>query len=101
MALTKLNLVVDDVARQSLQEAYLHIRKDSLQNAAKVKNKILASFKDLIKNPERHAPDKYRLNNDGSYHAYELYKYRISYHVSTTEIRILRIRHTKMNPLEY
>lgn len=101
MALTKLNLVVDDVARQSLQEVYLHIRKESLQNAAKVKNKILTSFKDLIKTPERHAPDKYRINNDGSYRAYELYKYRISYHVSTTEIRILRIRHTKMNPLEY
>ncbi|MDR0794311.1 MAG: hypothetical protein LBE82_13465 [Chitinophagaceae bacterium] len=55
----------------------------------------------MADNPEQHAPDKYRLNNDGSYHAYEVYKYRISYHISPAEIRVLRIRHTKMLPMEY
>lgn len=94
-------LVIDNTAKKSLQEAYLYIKKDSLQNAEKVKSEILASIRELLKNPERHAPDKYRLNNDGSYRAYEIYKYRVSYHISPSEIRVIRIRHTKMNPLEY
>jgi plasmid stabilization system protein ParE len=93
--------IIDNEAKRSLHEAYAYIKKDSLQNAEKVRSKILASIKELIKNPERYPPDKYRLNNDGSYRAYEIYKYRISYHVSPTEVRVIRIRHTKMIPLEY
>lgn len=73
----------------------------SLQNAEKVKAKILTSIKELAMNPERHPLDKYRLNNNGSYRAYEIYKYRITYQVSAEVIHILRIRHTKMNPLKY
>lgn len=64
-------------------EAYRYIRKDSLQNAEKVRAKILASIKELPKNPGYHALDKYRLKNeDGTYQAYEVYKYRITYHIS-------------------
>ena len=80
---------------------YLYIKKDSFLHAEKVKTKILASIKALKDNPEQHAPDKYRLNNNGSYHAYEVYKYRITYHVGDTDIRIMRIRHTKMTPIVY
>lgn len=94
-------VVIDNAAKKSLQEAYHYIKNDSLQNAEKVKAKLLASIKELIKNPQRHSPDKYRLNNDGSYRAYEIYKYRITYHVAGDEIHVIRIRHTKMNPLEY
>lgn len=101
MAVNKLKIVIDNEAKKSLQEAYKYIRKDSLQNAENVRTKILASIKGLVKNPERHGPDKYRLANDGSYRAYEMFKYRITYHVSAEEIRVIRIRHIKMNPLEY
>jgi plasmid stabilization system protein ParE len=94
-------ILIDNEAKESLNEAYNFIKKDSLQNAENVKDKILASIKDLLKNPEKHPRDKYRFNNDKSYPAYEIYNYRISYHVSTEEIRIIRIRHTKMNPQEY
>lgn len=71
----KQKVVIGDEAKKSLQEAYRYIKKDALQNAEKVKAKILASIKELIKNPQRHGPDKYRLNNDGSYRAYEIYKF--------------------------
>ena len=97
----KLKVVIDHEAKKSLREAFEYIKKDSLQNAGKVKSNILDSIKELITNPNRHNPDKYRLNNDGSYRAYEIYSYRITYHVSADEIRVIRIRHTKMNPLEY
>ena len=97
----KLKVVIDDEAKKSLREAIQYIKKDSVQNAEKVKSNILDSIKELITNPIRHNPDKYRLNNDGSYRAYEIYSYRITYHVPADEIRVIRIRHTKMNPLEY
>ncbi len=102
MVSARLKVVIDEEAKKYLSEAYRYIRKDSLQNAEKLRAKILATIKELPKNPGRHAPDKYRAKNkDDAYRAYEIYKYRITYHVSAEEIRIIRIRHTKMNPLEY
>ena len=101
MVMRRLNVVIDNEAKLQLRLAYNYIRKDSFQNAEKVKADILASIKDLIKNPELHPPDKYRINNDGSFRAYELHKYRITYHVSDIQITVIRIRHTKMNPFSY
>ncbi|HET7118565.1 MAG TPA: type II toxin-antitoxin system RelE/ParE family toxin [Hanamia sp.] len=101
MVKEKRKVTIDNEAKKSLRDAYDYIRKDSVQNANKIKEIILASIKELIKNPERHNPDKYRIGNDGSYRAYEIYKYRITYYISPTEIRVIRIRHTKMNPLKY
>lgn len=96
-----MKIIIDNEAKRSLREAYNYIKKDSLQNAEKVKSKMLASINELIQNPVKYAPDKYRFDNDTSYRAYEIYKYRITYHISPEEIRVIRIRHTKMNPLEY
>jgi plasmid stabilization system protein ParE len=101
MVKNSLVVVIDNNAKVQLRKAYEFIKEDSPQNAEKVKQKIYHSFKALLKNPLRHPPDKYRSNNDGSYRAYELYKYRISYHISAQEIRVIRIRHTKMNPALY
>ena len=72
------SVVLDKEAKKSLQAAYLYIKKESSQNAEKVKGAILASIKKLIKNPEQHNPDKFRIGNDGSFRAYEIYKYRIT-----------------------
>jgi len=96
-----MKLIIDNKVKSELKALYLFIKKDSPQNAENVKNKIIDSFKDLVKNPEMYPLDKYRTKNDGHYRAYEMYKYRISYYENNIEIRILRIRHTKMNPLMY
>lgn len=94
-------LIIDNEARQQLQNAYAYIKKDLPQNAQKVKNKILTSIRELISNPEVHMPDSFRLNNDSSYRAYEIYNYSITYHISQTQIRVIRIRHSRMNPFRY
>ncbi len=94
-------IIIDATAKQSLRDAYEYIRTQSFQNAEKVRSEILDSIKILASNPEMHPPDKYRINHDKSFRAYELYSYRITYHFSANEIRILRIRHTKMNPVNY
>ncbi|WP_425474793.1 type II toxin-antitoxin system RelE/ParE family toxin [Niabella insulamsoli] len=62
---------------------------------------MLASTKNLSRNPKIHALDKYRKQNDGSFRAYEIYHYRIAYHVTDKEIIILRVRHTSMEPKDY
>ncbi len=80
MVKEKLKIVIDNEAKLQLREAYNYIKKKSEQNAKKVSIEIVASIKDLIKNPEKHSIDKFRLNNDGSYRAYEIYKYRITYY---------------------
>lgn len=97
----KQKVVIDTKAKQELRNLYDYIKKDSLQNAENVKSKILTSLKELIKNPQLYPPDKYRIKNNGSYRAYEIYKYRITYYVTDEQITVIRIRHTKMNPLKY
>ncbi len=94
-------VIIENAAKEALRQAYNYIINDSLQNAEKVKDKILTSIKEVARHPEKHPADKYKLNNDGIFRAYELYKYRITYHVSEEQITVVRVRHTKMNPLEY
>ena len=98
MVKSKPKIVIDNLAKAQLKEAYSYIALDSPKSAEKVKAKILAAIKDLADHPERRPRDKYRLNKDGAYRAFELYKYRISYHVSQDQITVIMIRHTKMEP---
>ena len=45
--------------------------------------------------------DQLKQNNDGSYRTYVKYSYRISYRIMNDVVRILRVRHTSREPLEY
>ncbi len=102
MVSKKRKVVWDEGAVAYFKQAIAYIKKDSPQNADKVKKEILASTKALTAKPERqHAPDKYRLNNDGNYRAYELYRFRISYFIGNETIRIVRVRHVSMEPKNY
>jgi plasmid stabilization system protein ParE len=96
-----LNIKWNRKAIEQLDEAIKYIEVDSVANAKKVKKKILFKIDDLLRHPERYSPDKYKTENDGSFRAFELHRYRISYRYKHPEIRIVRIRHTKMNPLEF
>ena len=88
-------------AKAQLQKAYNYIVKDSLQNAQIVRDKIIELTIDLPKHPEKYPQDRFKQNNDGSYRAFEIYRYRVSYRVVKNQIRIVRLRHTSMSPLVY
>jgi plasmid stabilization system protein ParE len=62
---------------------------------------IVSAVNKVISNPEVYPPDKYKDNNDGSYRAFEKHHYRIVYRFNDNTIRVLRIRHTSMEPKEY
>ncbi len=91
----------DTQALQQFNAAIYHIAGDSVQGAEKVREDILKKIVRLQTHPALYNPDKYKKNNDGNFRAFELYHYRVSYYVSSIEIRILRIKHTGMEPKEY
>jgi plasmid stabilization system protein ParE len=78
-----------------------YIAADSLYNAEKVENDILGKIGKLGAYPEIYSRDKFKLNNDGSYRAFEIHHYRIAYRVKVNEVLIVRIRHTSRDPLYY
>jgi len=88
-------------SQQHMKKAYDYISKDSPQNAVKVMEDIVTAFNKAVTNPEFYGPDKYKQSNDGSYRALEKHHFRIVYRFSNNIIRVLRIRHTSMEPQYY
>jgi len=94
-------IIWEDNAKLQLKKACAYIKRDSLQNSQKVKKDILNAVTTLSIHTEKYPLDKYKNNNDGTYRAFELHHYPIAYRVLRSEIKIITIRHTSMEPLEY
>ncbi len=88
-------------ATNNLESALRYIRKDSVANAKKVKHDIIQTIRGLVAYPEKYPLDKNKINNDSTYRAFEIHHYRVAYRILELEIRIIMIRHTSMEPLEY
>ena len=88
-------------SQQHMRQAYDYISGDSIQNAIKVLEDIVAAVNKANTNPEFYGPDKYKQNNDGSYRAFEKHRYRIAYRFIGKVIRVLRVRHTSREPKIY
>jgi plasmid stabilization system protein ParE len=101
MVMENYSLVWTKCSSNQMAAIYERISEDSPKNRLKVVNEIVNSVKKAIKNPEFYPPDKYKKNNDGSYRAFEKLHYRIAYRFSSKIVRVLRIRHTKMEPKLY
>lgn len=80
---------------------YILENSKSLRIADSLVDKILTSSETLSNQPELYPLDKLKQQNNGSYRAYEIFNYRISYRILKSKIRILRVRHTSREPLEY
>ncbi|RZL54891.1 MAG: type II toxin-antitoxin system RelE/ParE family toxin [Pedobacter sp.] len=72
--------------------------KDSVNYAEQLENKILSRIKSLPQKIEIYQADRLKKANDGSFYAFEIDSYRISYRKLEKEIRILRIRHAYRRP---
>ena len=84
-----------------MKKAFEYISKDSPQNAAIVIQDIADAMYKATFNPEIYGPDKYKIENDGSYRAFEKHRYRVSYRFTKNIIRVLRVRHTSRDALNY
>jgi plasmid stabilization system protein ParE len=90
--------------RQAVRQfnaAIKFIRKDSEQNADKVKETILNKINGLSDNRIVHRLDSYKKNNDGNYLYFEVLRYRIVYYRTDKDVFIIRLRHTSMEPKKY
>jgi len=90
------------VAIKQLFDAIEFIEETGFQlYAERLEQEILSKIRNLPENSNLYPVDKYRKSNDGSYYAFEVDNYRISYRAKKQEIRIVRIRHTSRKPLKY
>lgn len=88
-------------ALAELRKLYNYIAIDSPQNAQMIVDAIVNTSSEIQKNPEKHPLDKLKIDNDGSWRAFEKHHYRVSYQVSKDEILIARIRHTSRLPRSF
>lgn len=89
------------VAHDEFRVAIEYIMNDSVQNAENLEKKLRNKLHTVLEYPDMYPPDKYKSDNDGSYRAFNLFSYRVSYRVKDDCILILRIRHSSRKPLQY
>jgi plasmid stabilization system protein ParE len=96
-------IIWSKLALKHTEEIHKYVLENSksLRIADDLTDKIFTSSEVLSKQPELYALDKFKELNNGSYRAYEIFHYRISYRVLKDEIRILRVRHTSREPLNH
>ncbi len=70
----------DRIALKQFADAIGFIARDSIQNAERVHLEIINKIESLPANPEIYPADKYKLNNNGLYRAFELHRFRIAYY---------------------
>ena len=98
----KRKVVWDNFAVNEFKIAY----KFFMQSIMKVfannfKTEIIDATKNLAIFSEMFKIDRFKIDNDGSFQAFELFNYRIAYRITEKQIRILRMRHTSREPLQY
>lgn len=96
-----LSIKWDKQAWIQLDNAYEHIKEDSEQNAEKVRAEIVNKIKEIPNHPSKYRVDKYKNNNDGSYKYFEIYHYRIAFRITEKIVKVMRIRSTHQEPLDY
>ncbi|MEM9895278.1 MAG: type II toxin-antitoxin system RelE/ParE family toxin [Bacteroidota bacterium] len=99
--MAQIKVVWDSQASFSFKRQIIKISKDSIQSAEKVRIEILEIIDNLVENPFMFPPDKYKIDNDGNYRAFEKYSLRIAYLGSSDSVRVLRVRHVKQEPRMY
>lgn len=96
------SLVWDKEALKDFKIIYSFLKTgDNLAYANEVKKAILKIAKELVKNPFIFEQDRFKFDNDGSFRAFEEFKYRVAYKITEDQVRILRVRHTSREPIGY
>ncbi|GGM79235.1 hypothetical protein GCM10010967_08700 [Dyadobacter beijingensis] len=93
----------DTTALMQFKEIYVYIRKDSFQNALKLKQKVLESVRKLKADPRRNNPDKFRMDGNEAFRSFEVYNIRVTYFIDDDQglINIIRVRSVRQEPLSY
>ena len=92
-----------EIALNQLETIYFYILESSksVTIADKVIQNIMDAVSILNKNSEIYETDEMKYSKEDNFRAFEIYKYRISYKITSDTIYILRVRHTSRNPKFY
>ncbi len=91
----------DIKAVDELGEIFSYVSRKSQQAQQIIKQELKKSIEIIKTKPLAFEKDKLKTGNDGTYRAFVVYSYRVSYRFFENKILILRIRHTSKEPLEY
>jgi plasmid stabilization system protein ParE len=94
-------IIWDEIALKQLNNYLEYVSKQNLTAPSIIKGGVLNILKTVKKNPFIYEVDKLNDQNDSTYRAFIIYSYRVTYCLHGNTIRILRIRHTSQEPLEY
>ena len=73
-------------------------QKGYYKYAAELENEILKTIQELPRTYLQYENDRFKFNNDSTFKAFIIDKYRVSFRVILSEIHILRVRHTSRKP---
>ncbi|GAC1305950.1 MAG: hypothetical protein NVSMB24_15640 [Mucilaginibacter sp.] len=77
------------------------IEQGFVSYASELEENIISRVENLVDSPALYPVDKYKKGNDGSYHAFEVDEYRVSYRITKSLIKIIRVRHTSGKTRKY
>lgn len=96
-------IVWDRKALDYFKEILGYLNKQNKQ-ASKIVKKAIVNRLELIKsNPLICELDKLKESKNKDFRAFVIFNYRVTYQIKTDskEVRVLRIRHTSREPLDY
>ena len=73
----------------------------SIEITSKIITEVYDSVSILSTNPEIYKLDFLKSNNKGNIRAFQKHSYRISYLIEKEIVYILRVKHSRKEPLEY
>ena len=94
-------IIWEDSALDYLVEQLEYVSQMSEDAPSIIKKGILKNIQSVKANPYVFEADKFKADNDGSYRAFVVYSYRVSYHITEKSVNIIRVRHTSQDPVVY
>ncbi len=94
---TDLKIVWSKTAKEELKSIFLFIKKDSVEQAKKVKARLLSEIRNLNVFPEKFEKDPLLIDLDGNFRSRAIWSYKIIYEVTSDKIIILKIFHTSLD----
>lgn len=99
--MAKRNISWDKEAAQSFIGILQYIAEDSPENALQVSTRVWKIISLLPEFPRMFKADDSKDKNNGNFRAFVSDRIKVSYQITPTLIRIIRIRHTSQEPMEY
>jgi plasmid stabilization system protein ParE len=97
---TKLPILWDRLAKDSLDNIYSYIAEDSISAARNVKKELIKLVNSLNDFPQKFSVEEYLADEPENYRSVSKWNYKIIYEVTEECIIILDLFHTSQNPIK-